>query len=307
MTTHIDTLKEGIPEDIHHISIAYNDSKPSKENKSNTNENNQNTNDSTMELDNEIMDLSVYANNTNSNNELNNDNDSSHDSDFDPANVPTVGDPNANDIQECVNDIHESKDSSGENDIHEFEEKQEEISHAAITDTGENANVDDENIREPMYECYMPMPIDGMCDKDIIAKALGTKSNPIQYPELKDPLNEFDTPYLMTAVWPTLFANGGLGDPTGQNRDTPVDLVMGIRHLLEYAEERSDGSYYYRFASHPMFVFWCHDMLRRHSGLKQSSFVCNTEITDEDLRYMSIDDMQKALDEGSKKTLLKKL
>eukprot|EP01083_Nonionella_stella_P229857 813074_1 len=114
-----------------------------------------------------------------------------------------------------------------------------------------------EIVDDPLYNCYMPLP----------APALGAT------------VNEFSTPFLMAAAFPTLFANKGLGDPTSKQRRRTVEIGMAVRHLLYYPDKNDDGTYYYRFASHPCFAFWCHNMLRRHSGLKQTSFVCGADPT----------------------------
>eukprot|EP01083_Nonionella_stella_P139758 427017_1 len=152
---------------------------------------------------------------------------------------------------------------------------------------------------DPLYNCYMPLPIDDETDKNKILGALGygTNTNPIPAPALGAPVNEFSTPFLMAAAFPTLFANAGSGDPTCKQRRRAVSIKMAVRHLLYYPDKNDDGTYYYRFASHPCFAFWCHNMLRRHSGLKQTKFVCGADPT---VGYMSVDDMEKALGDGSK-------
>eukprot|EP01084_Bolivina_argentea_P009214 17227_1 len=186
------------------------------------------------------------------------------------------------------------------------DEEIEQIVNDATENSKENTNSHTEDEPEPDYHCYMSIPVDGQTENNKIMSALGLgcKQKPVQGPALLEPLNEFTTQFMMTACFPTLFC-WGLGDPTSRERARGVDVMMGVRHLIHYAEKRND-SFYFRFASHPTFIFWCHNMFRRHSGLKQTNFVCNGDPT---VQYMSIQDMQTSLNNGSNdvNNLLKKI
>ena len=70
---------------------------------------------------------------------------------------------------------------------------------------------------------------------------------PIQWPTVSnDPLNEYQTPFLATMAFPTLFPDGK-GDPTNQALLRDVPLHERIKHLLKFAEN-VDGKWVYRFA-----------------------------------------------------------
>ena len=122
----------------------------------------------------------------------------------------------------------------------------------------------------------------------------------------KEPINEYDTPYLFTAIFPTLFPNGGKGDPMAQKGIKNVELKKRIQHLLWYAEPepKPDGTYYYRFASHHSFGFWCYDMLERHAALDQCGYVMNQNSIE---KHMTCEEMQTSLTNNQTPTLLKKL
>ena len=79
---------------------------------------------------------------------------------------------------------------------------------------------------------------------------------PIQLPTISDhePLNEYQTPFLATTAFPTLFLVGR-GDPTNQALLRDVPLQERIKHLIKFGEN-IDGKWVYHFASHPRFSYW---------------------------------------------------
>ena len=97
----------------------------------------------------------------------------------------------------------------------------------------------------------------------------------LQYPTISDvPLNEFKTPWLAAMAFPTLFPYG-YGDPLGIfENSSEKSFICKIRHLIKYAEEkRVNGklSYVSRFASHPRFILWAHNIFYRHRTISQSN------------------------------------
>ena len=90
---------------------------------------------------------------------------------------------------------------------------------------------------------------------------------PIQWPTVSnEPLNEYQTPFLATMAFPTLFPDGK-GDPTNQALLRDVPLHERIKHLSKFAEN-IDGKWVYRFASHPRFSYWAFNMLLRKRTLQ---------------------------------------
>ena len=96
--------------------------------------------------------------------------------------------------------------------------------------------------------------------------------DPMSWPTVDNqPLNEYQTPFLATMAFPTLFPNGK-GDPTNQALTRDVSLLERIRHLIKFAEN-VNGKWVYRFACHPRFFYWAFNMIQRKGLLKkQESF-----------------------------------
>jgi len=67
------------------------------------------------------------------------------------------------------------------------------------------------------------------------------------------PLNEYNTPYLATMVFPTLFPDGK-GDPANPAILKNVTLKEKVNHLIKFAEKK-DSKWIYRFANHPRFSY----------------------------------------------------
>ena len=92
---------------------------------------------------------------------------------------------------------------------------------------------------------------------------------PMEWPTVDDePLNEYQTAYLATMAFPTLFPDGK-GDPTNQALLRDVSLQERIKHLIKFAEN-CNGKWVYRFASHPRFSYWAFNMIQRKRILQQS-------------------------------------
>lgn len=124
-----------------------------------------------------------------------------------------------------------------------------------------------------------------------------------QWPEQQGVVDEFNFDYLLTACFPTLFPNGGLGDPKGRDRLKDVDFAAAVTRLLWYADTNADGSYRYRFAEHPTFMFWCYDMLHRHLGLAEVNWLLKKENN----QYISIEQMQQYVLHDEAEALAKKI
>lgn len=61
---------------------------------------------------------------------------------------------------------------------------------------------------------------------------------PMSWPSVGDqPLNEYQTPYLSTIAFPTLFPDGK-GDPTNEALQRDVPLSERIKHLIKFAQKK---------------------------------------------------------------------
>ena len=87
-------------------------------------------------------------------------------------------------------------------------------------------------------------------------------NEPLNWPIIDDqPINEYQTPFLATLAFPTLFPNGK-GDPTNPSLLKDIPLGERVKHLIKFAEH-INGKWIYRFASHPRFCYWAFNMIQR--------------------------------------------
>ena len=94
-------------------------------------------------------------------------------------------------------------------------------------------------------------------------------SEPLNWPTVDNqPVNEYETSYLATMAFPTLFPDGR-GDPTNQALLRDVPLYEKIKHLVKFAE-KINNKWVYRFASHPRFSYWAFNMIIKKRTLQQS-------------------------------------
>ena len=90
------------------------------------------------------------------------------------------------------------------------------------------------------------------------------------------PFNEFSTPYLESLAFPTLFPDGK-GDPTDNEQIIQISdnetecFASKLKHLIKFGEFKN-GSWVFRFASHPRFGYGAYNMLQRKRLLNQANF-----------------------------------
>ena len=117
------------------------------------------------------------------------------------------------------------------------------------------------------------------------------EQQPIEWPTVTDePLNEYQTPFLATMAFPSLFPDGR-ADPTNQAILSDVPLQERIKHLIKFGEI-VDGKWVYRFASHPRFSYWALNMLLRKRTLEQTGIFLKqnpgeAHLTIDELREMA--------------------
>lgn len=115
---------------------------------------------------------------------------------------------------------------------------------------------------------FLPVNEQQQQELDAIKDQLCPKE-PINWPTVDDqPLNEYQTPFLATLAFPTLFPDGK-GDPTNPSLLKEIPLGERVKHLIKFAEN-INGKWVYRFASHPRFSYWAFNMIQRKRTLQQS-------------------------------------
>ena len=123
-----------------------------------------------------------------------------------------------------------------------------------------------------------------------------------------EPLNEFNTEYLASLCFPTLFPDTK-GDPTNScllreisNSETE-SCAEKIKHLIKFGEKH-DGKWLYRFASHPRFAFWAYNILYRRRLLSQGNYYLKQNPGDAN---MTLDELQNLLRTGTFVSVMRKL
>jgi hypothetical protein len=115
-------------------------------------------------------------------------------------------------------------------------------------------------------EDYVPQPVNvngnGM-DEMIAFLRRGSAQNPIDWPTTGPPVNDYSTPDLQAAAFPTLFPFGR-GDVTNRDRMTTVTLQAANHHLLWFCIKKSDGLFHYPFAEHDRWMYWAQNTDERH-------------------------------------------
>ena len=117
------------------------------------------------------------------------------------------------------------------------------------------------------------------------------QQQPLQWPveEGANPLSEYDTPFLASMAFPTLFPDC-LGDPTNQATLRNVSFQDRIKHLLKFSEY-VNGKRIYRFASHPRFAYWSLNMIQRKRTLEQSGIFLKQNPSEAHLTVDELRDM----------------
>jgi hypothetical protein len=117
---------------------------------------------------------------------------------------------------------------------------------------------------------FLPVGEQPQQELDAVRNQLSAEE-PISWPTVEDkPLNEYQTQYLATMAFPTLFPDGK-GDPTNQALQRNVLLSERIKHLMKFAE-KNYGKWLYRFSSNPRFCYWAFNMIQRMRTLHKLGY-----------------------------------
>ena len=123
------------------------------------------------------------------------------------------------------------------------------------------------------------------------------------------PLSEFNTPYLASLAFPTLFPDTK-GDPTNPAiireiaKSETESFAEKLKHLIKFAEIDDKGKWFYRFASHPRFSFWGFNMLYRKRLISQGNFFIKQNPGEANL---SIEELQDLVRDNDYYVVMKKL
>ena len=96
------------------------------------------------------------------------------------------------------------------------------------------------------------------------------RNSALSFPEARQIVNDYSTPWLYSGAFPTLFPYGE-GDPTVGDRIKPVTLLEANKHLLCQCV-LVNGATTYPFASHERWSFWAQNIDERHRFQGQQRF-----------------------------------
>ena len=127
--------------------------------------------------------------------------------------------------------------------------------------------------------------------------------DPVEWPTVtNEPLNEYQTPFLATMAFPTLFPDGK-GDPTNRALLTDVPLHERIKHLIKFGEN-IDSKWVYRFATHPRFAYWAFNMLLRKRTLEQTGIFLKQNPGE---AHLTIDELRDMAENNSATVFMSKI
>ena len=128
-------------------------------------------------------------------------------------------------------------------------------------------------------------------------------NEPINWPTVDDqPINEYQTPFLATLAFPTLFPDG-TGDPTNPGILKDIPLGEKIKHLIKFADY-INCKWVFRFASHPRFTYWAFNMIQRKRVLQQSGIFFKQNPGE---AHLTIDELREMAASGNSNTFISKI
>ena len=167
-----------------------------------------------------------------------------------------------------------------------------------------SSSTDDDDDNDKVYnksaEMSSLMPVGEQQPQELHAiKHQLSTTDAITWPSVCDqPLNEYQTPFLATLAFPTLFPDSKR-DPTNPSLVKDITLGEKVKHLIKFGEKIS-GKWVYRFSSHPRFSYWAFNMIQRKRSLQQSGIFLKqnpseAHLSINELRELAASDDSKAL------------
>ena len=188
----------------------------------------------------------------------------------------------------------------------EVDNVQEDISNCELPDLGPEQleKVHDENSE---IHSFLPTKFNHKTESTILTENI-FQNEVHSWTVGSEPLNEFNTNYLATMAFPTLFPDG-TADPTNcaivrniASSETEA-FAEKVKHLIKFGEQ-VNGKWIYRFACHPRFAFWAYNILYRRRLLGQGNFFLKQNPGEANL---TLEDLQQMLMSDSYEIVMKKL
>ena len=170
----------------------------------------------------------------------------------------------------------------------------------------ESKNQEDDDDEDGPRIHYVAPPISAACEEETVRSLLQGEDPLVNYPKIEgSPYSEYDTPFLLTYLFPHLFP-GGHGDPTDPNRTRPVKLKDAIAHLIHvrYPDPDCPGGYLYPFAEDASFVFYTGNTVHRQAVIEKTNLYFKRNPEHANLTASQARAMART---GEWKTILKKI
>ena len=219
--------------------------------------------------------------------------------------------PQGGDVADCIpvviKDVPvvdtKNQEQQQQHEEQKEEEKEEEKEDDEVELGPEQGGASGIPLRElDMAQDYVPQPLETHMNVDeAIQTRYGDPTNPLPWPHTGNALNDFNTPGIQSAAFPHLFPNTD-GDATFRDWPVSVSLTDATRHLLWYAVQRPDGSYFYPFAEDDRWMYWAENTCERHRFITQKQVYIDkspthTSLSLDDLRDIVTRNDQQALHE----------
>ncbi|XP_066914869.1 uncharacterized protein [Clytia hemisphaerica] len=202
------------------------------------------------------------------------------------------------------NDIESGEENESDNENEDVSENYEELPDLGPVNDDNDERVFDENTE---MKSFLPSKLEKAKEADLTkSEILNTKT---EVDIGSTPLSEFNTPYLASLAFPTLFPDTK-GDPTNPAiireiaKSETESFAEKLKHLIKFAEIDDKGKWFYRFASHPRFSFWGFNMLYRKRLISQGNFFIKQNPGEANL---SIEDLQDLVRDNDHYVVMKKL
>ena len=161
---------------------------------------------------------------------------------------------------------------------------------------------------ETEMSSFLPLHQYTKKEKDIISTFPNVNEQKHSWKIDDNPLNEFNTEFLATMSFPSLFPDS-IADPTSNitirniSESQTESLAMKIKHLIRFGE-KINGTWKYRFAAHPRFGYWAYNILYRKRLLSQGNFFIKQNPGEASL---TLDELQTMLTSGTYSEIMSKL
>ena len=189
-------------------------------------------------------------------------------------------------------------------DILKVETEDEPEVEDSISTQQERPNEDEVYDESTVVNTMLPVADQKQPEENAIRSQLSGEEQILEWPVIDEssPLNEYQTPFLATLAFPTLFPDG-IADPTDQALVRNVTFHERVKHLIKFGEY-INGKLIYRFANHPRFAYWALNMIQRKRVLEQGSVFLKQNPNE---AHLTMDELREMAENNNSNELMSKI